>query len=148
MRTIIIYLTLVLSLLTVPLHAQDTDVTSTMTPPTFRVDITEFVPDTRPAVLPSLYVAHVGLHAYDFYSTTTALKHGAVEANPTMSSLTAHTAVFAATKLGAAAFTILATEKLWKRGHKGAAIGLMIASNVGYTMLAAHNARVLRQVGR
>ena len=100
----------------------------------------------RPGALPAMYAASVALQGYDAYSTLTALKAGAVEANPMMKTITKSPAAFIALKAGTAALSIMAAENMWKSGHKAAAIGVMIASNVAMSYVAANNARILGQL--
>lgn len=100
----------------------------------------------RPAALPAMYAASVALQGYDAYSTLTVLKAGGVEANPMMKTITKSPAAFIALKAGTAALSIMAAENMWKSGHKAAAIGVMVASNVAMSFVAANNARVLSQI--
>ena len=100
----------------------------------------------RPGALPAMYAASVALQGYDAYSTLTALKAGGVEANPMMKTLTKSPAAFIAIKAGTAALSIMAAENMWKSGHKAAAIGVMVASNIAMSVVAANNARVLSQM--
>ncbi|MGC4082574.1 MAG: DUF5658 family protein [Vicinamibacterales bacterium] len=97
----------------------------------------------RPSMLPALYATSAALQGYDAYSTLTALKSGGVEANPLMKSVVKNPAVFVALKAGVATTSILAAEKMWKRGNRMGAIGVMVASNVMMGVVAAHNSKVL-----
>ncbi len=100
---------------------------------------------SRPARLPALYVSFAALQAYDVYSTRQALAGGAREVNPLMQGVVGNPAAFWALKAGVTAGTIMAAERLWKT-NKAAAIGLMVASNGIAAMVAARNARTLRQL--
>ena len=100
----------------------------------------------RPGALPAMYATSLALQGYDAYSTLTALKAGGVEANPMMKTITKSPAAFIALKAGTAALSIMAAENMWKSGHKAAAIGVMVASNVAMSFVAANNARVLSQI--
>ena len=100
----------------------------------------------RPGALPAMYATSLALQGYDAYSTLTALKAGGVEANPMMKTITKSPAAFIALKAGTAALSIMAAENMWKSGHKAAAIGVMVASNVAMSFVAANNARVLSQM--
>jgi hypothetical protein len=102
----------------------------------------------RPALLPALYVGSAALQGYDAYSTLTVLKHGGVEANPLMKSMTKSPAAFIGLKAGVATMSILAAERMWKRNNKLGAIATMVASNAFMAYVAANNARVLSQVKR
>ena len=99
----------------------------------------------RPRLLPALYVSYVALQAYDVYSTRQTLARGGRETNPLMRGVVGHPVGFAALKMGAAAGTIVAVERLWKT-HKMAAIAVMVASNSVAALVAARNARTLRQL--
>lgn len=102
-----------------------------------------FARTRRPAALPSLYMASAALQGYDAYSTLTALKGGAVEANPVMKTVVKSPAAFIGVKAGVTVLSIMAAEKLWKNGNRLGAIGVMVASNVAMGVVAANNARVL-----
>lgn len=92
----------------------------------------------RPAALVPLYVSFAALEGLDARSTLTGLGHGAQEANPVMSGLATHGAALFALKMGAAAGTILVSEKLWKR-NPVAAVALMVGLNSAYALVVAHN---------
>jgi hypothetical protein len=96
-------------------------------------------------VLPALYASYAALQAFDVYSTRQALARGAREANPLMQGVVGNTGAFMAVKAGVAAATIVAAERLWK-GNKAAAIAVMVASNSVAAVVAARNARTLRQL--
>ena len=100
---------------------------------------------TRPAILPALYASTVALQAYDVYSTKQALARGGRETNPLMQGVVGNSAAFIAVKAAVAAGTIVAAERLWK-ANKPAAIAVMVASNSVAAMVAARNARTLRQL--
>jgi hypothetical protein len=97
----------------------------------------------RPSLLPALYATSAALQGYDAYSTLSALKNGAHEANPVMGGLVKNPAAFVAMKAGVATASIMAAERLWKSNHRMGAIGLMVASNAMMGIVAAHNSRVL-----
>lgn len=99
----------------------------------------------RPAALPVLYASYAALQVYDVYSTRQALARGAREANPLMQGVVGNQAGFWAVKAGATVGTIMAAERLWKT-NKAAAIGVMVASNGVAALVAARNARTLRQL--
>lgn len=102
------------------------------------------MPPTRGSLLPPLYVSLIGLEAYDGYSTTRALKHGATESNALLSPVVGNSPALWAVK-GAATFaSIYAAERLWRRGHRGQAIVVMVVSNGVMAAVAASNASVLR----
>jgi hypothetical protein len=108
----------------------------------------DFAPRTsfkygRPSLLPALYATSAALQGYDTYSTLSALKNGAREANPIMKGIVNNPAAFVAMKAGVTTASIMAAERLWKGNHRMGAIGLMVASNVMMGVVAAHNSRVL-----
>ena len=99
----------------------------------------------RPKLLPALYISYAALQAFDMFSTKQALSQGASEANPLMQSAVGHTGAFVAVKAAVAVGTIVAAERLWKT-NKTAAIAVMVASNSVAAIVAARNARTLRQL--
>jgi hypothetical protein len=100
---------------------------------------------TRPAILPALYASTVALQAYDVYSTRQALARGAQEANPLMQGVVGNTGALIAVKAAVATSTIVAAERLWQT-NKPAAIAVLVASNGVAAIVAARNARTLRQL--
>lgn len=99
----------------------------------------------RPKLLPALYVSYAALQAFDMFSTKQALSRGAREANPLMQGVVGHSGAFVAVKAAVAVGTIVAAERLWKT-NKTAAIAVMVASNSVAAIVAARNARTLRQL--
>jgi hypothetical protein len=97
--------------------------------------------ELRPAPLPSLYAGFAVLQALDAHSTTRALAGGAEERNPVVASVARSPAAVLGIKAAATLGTIWATERLWKRGHRRAAVLLMVALNAGYGLVVAHNYR-------
>lgn len=100
---------------------------------------------SRPVALPALYVSYAALQAFDVYSTRQALARGAREANPLMQGVVGNTGAFVAVKAAVAVATIFAAEHAWK-DNKAAAIAIMVASNSVAAIVAARNARTLRQL--
>lgn len=100
---------------------------------------------SRPNALPALYVSYAALQAFDVYSTKQALARGAREANPLMQGVVGNTGAMVALKAGVAVATIMSAERLWKT-NKTAAIAVMVASNSVAAIVAARNARTLRQL--
>ena len=100
----------------------------------------------RPKLLPALYVSYAALQAFDVYSTKQALARGGRETNPLMQGVVGNTGSFMAVKAAVAVGTILAAERLWKKDKKVAAIAVMVASNSVAALVAARNARTLRQL--
>jgi len=99
----------------------------------------------RPKLLPALYISYAALQAFDVFSTKQALSQGAREANPLMQGVAGNSGAFVAVKATVAVGTIVAAERLWKT-NKTAAIAVMVASNSVAAIVAARNARTLRQL--
>jgi hypothetical protein len=96
--------------------------------------------------LVTLAAASASLQAYDAYSTLSAMRLGAVEANPAMHALARHPAALVAVKAGVATSSIVASTRLWKQHHRKAAIVLLAITNGTMTAVALHNASVLRSM--
>ncbi len=101
-------------------------------------------PATRGASLPALYASLAGLQAFDAYTTMQGLSAGAREANPVMQGFAANPALLLGAKLAATGTSIFAAERLWRSGHRGQAIGLMIVTNGIMAAVAVRNGAVLR----
>jgi hypothetical protein len=100
----------------------------------------------RPLVLPTLYASSALLQGYDAYSTLSAIKHGATEANPLMKGVTRSPVAFIGLKAGVTVMSIMAAERMWKNNNRLGAVLTMVASNSMMAMVAAHNASVLSRV--
>jgi hypothetical protein len=111
----------------------------------FQVAPRTFAP-RRPTILPALYGASALLQGYDAYSTLTVLKHGGIEANPMMKTLTKSPAAVIGLKAGMTVISIMAAERLWKGHNRVGAIVTMAVSNSVMAMVAANNAKVLNQM--
>ena len=96
----------------------------------------------RPALLIPLYATNVALQGLDLWTTKRALDAGNREGNPLFKDASIGTMTGA--KIAASAATILIAEKLWKR-NRFAAVGLMLATNVGLSAVAANNYRVTQR---
>ena len=97
------------------------------------------------SALRSMYVSLGVLQAYDVYSTTTAIRHGAVERNPLRQKTVGNRALFIGLKVAMTAGPVYEAEKLWRNHHRIGAIALMAASNGIMMGVAAHNASVIKQ---
>ena len=95
---------------------------------------------SRPAALPALYVSFAVLQGLDAHSTLSAVGAGRTEANPALRGLVTQPAAFIGAKLAATAATLYMSERLWRK-HRGAAVALMVAANVAYGAIVAHNYR-------
>lgn len=102
-------------------------------------------PASRPAILPALYAGSAALQAYDAYSTSVGLRHGAVEANPMMSGIVGTTATLLAVKAAVTTTTFLVSERLWKQHRRGHAVAVMVISNGLMAAVAARNHAVLHE---
>jgi hypothetical protein len=99
---------------------------------------------SRGAALPVLYGTLIGLQAYDGWSTVSAVRLGATEANPAVAGIASHAPAMWAVKAGATLVSIYAAERLWRRNRRTEAIITMVAVNSAMVMVAAHNASVLK----
>jgi hypothetical protein len=106
----------------------------------------KFKAPRRPMLLPTLYAGSALLQGYDAYSTLTALKSGATEANPLMKGITKVPVAFIALKAGMTMASIMSAERMWKDNHRVRAIVIMAVSNGMMAMVAKHNAGVLQRV--
>jgi len=100
-------------------------------------------PERRPAALLPLYASLVTLQTLDIHSTTYALSHGAVEANPLMKGVVSNQIGLVAVKAAGTAGVILASEGIRKR-NRTAAVVLMIATNSAMAWVVQHNYRAVR----
>jgi len=98
------------------------------------------------SALRSMYVSLGILQAYDFYSTTKAIRHGAVERNPLMQGTVGNRALFIGLKAAMTAGPVYQAEKLWRNDHRLGAIALMAVSNGIMMGVAAHNSSVIKKV--
>jgi hypothetical protein len=97
----------------------------------------------RPAVLPALYVTLGAMQAWDYYSTSSALKAGAREANPTTAAFVGSRGSLLGLKLATTASTIFFAERAWKK-NRLAAVVMMTAINGATAAVAVHNMRNAR----
>ena len=102
---------------------------------------------TRPGALPPLYITLAILQGVDGYSTNRGVARGAVEANGVMAPFVGNPARFWAVKVAITALPIIVAERMWKKNRAGA-IMTLVATNTVSAIVAAHNARVLGQLGR
>jgi hypothetical protein len=102
-------------------------------------------PTTRPSLLPALYVSLAALQIFDGYTTQQGLVHGAREGNPLMQGVVGNPAVFWSVKAATTVAPMLLAERMWRTNRVGA-IAVMVATNGVMAAVAAHNARVARQL--
>ena len=96
--------------------------------------------EARPRGLLALYAGFATLQVLDAHSTLQAVQSGYEESNPLVAPFAQSPAAMYAFKAASTTATILLVEKLGRK-HRGAAIGLMIAVNVAYASVVAHNYR-------
>ena len=106
----------------------------------------EPAPAKRPMILPALYVSLGAVQAWDVYSTSAALKAGAVERNPLVAPIAGNSAGMIALKVGTAATTVFFAERLWKKNRVGAIV-MMAAINGATAAVAMRNIRNARTAG-
>lgn len=97
-------------------------------------------PLERPAALPVLYVSLGALQALDVYSTTSALKAGAREANPMASPFAGNTGALIGLKVATTASSIFFVERMWKKSKTGAIVMLAVL-NGATAAVSIHNMR-------
>ena len=97
-------------------------------------------PVNRPAALPVLYASLGALQVLDIYSTTSALKVGAREANPTASPFAGNTGALIGLKTATTASSIFFAERLWKKNRMGAIV-MMAVVNGATAAVSIHNMR-------
>lgn len=88
-----------------------------------------------------LYGSFAALQAVDVHSTVRAIAQGGREANPMLQRIANNPMALVAVKTGITAATIYASERLSKTNPR-TALALMIATNVAYAMIVAHNYRL------
>ena len=109
--------------------------------------VVESAPATRPAALPVLYATLGAVNAWDLYSTSAALKAGAVEGNPVVAPVASNTGGMLGLKLATAGTTIFFAERLWRK-NRVAAIVMMAAINGATAAVAVRNIQNARTAGR
>lgn len=102
----------------------------------------------RPSILPVLYVGSALLQGFDAYSTLSATKGGAAEANPLMRSAATNPIVFVGIKAAVTVTSIMAAERMWRNHNRRAAILTMAVSNGMMALVAQHNLSVLSGLQR
>ena len=94
----------------------------------------------RPAILPVLYATLGATQAWDVYSTRSALRSGAREANPATAAFSSNTGALMGMKAATTAGTIVFAERMWKK-NKVAAILMLTAINGATAAVSMHNMR-------
>ena len=100
-------------------------------------------PQPRPGALVPLYASFATLQALDVHSTSRALDHGAVEANPMMKGLAGSPTALLAVKAAGTAGVFFASEKMWKK-NRAAAVFFMVAANSAMAWVVQNNYRAVR----
>jgi hypothetical protein len=101
-------------------------------------------PEVRPAALLPLYASMGVLQALDVHSTSRGIAAGGREANPVMQPIVGNRAVFIGVKAVTTAGVVWASEQLWRRQNRKAAIVLTAVTNIGLAAVVAHNYRAAR----
>jgi hypothetical protein len=96
----------------------------------------------RPAPLIPLYISFAALQVADARSSYSASRQGLVETNPLMGPIVNSPGRLVAMKAATTAGTILATEFLWRQ-HPRAAVIVMAVITSSYSVIVAHNYRLL-----
>lgn len=102
--------------------------------------------DARRPILLALHGTTAIVQAMDGLTTRKVLAAGGYEANPVMQSIAGNEKALLATKIGAAAATVIGTETLWHDNHKFAAIVVSVLANSAMAAVANHNNQVLKRV--
>lgn len=98
----------------------------------------------RPAALLPLYASLGVLQALDVHSTSRGIAAGGREANPVMQPIVGNRAAFIGVKAATTAGVVWASERLWRKQNRKAAIVLTALTNVGLAAVVAHNYRVAK----
>jgi hypothetical protein len=92
----------------------------------------------RPAGLRALYVSFAGLQGLEIDSTMRARAHGGREINPIVGSALGSMPMLVGMKAGATIGIIVLSERLRAR-HPAAAMLMLAAFNVAYSVIVVHN---------
>jgi len=104
--------------------------------------------DTRPGVLPPLYVSFATLQILDVYTTWQGVStRRAREVNPVLGGIAGNLPALVTTKAAATTVSVYAVERLWKRNRKAAVI-TMVGVNAAYLLIVSKNFAVLETRGR
>lgn len=101
----------------------------------------------RPGVVSALYASLGAMQVLDVYSTQSALKAGAREANPTAAPFAGNVGSMLGLKVASTAGTIFFAERLW-RTNKVAAIVMLAAINGSVAAVSMHNLRNAKMAAR
>ena len=101
----------------------------------------------RPGVVSVLYISLGAMQVLDVYSTQSALKAGAREANPTAAPFAGNVGSMLGLKAATTAGTIFFAERLWKT-NKVAAIVMLTAINGSVAAVSMHNLRNAKMAAR
>lgn len=98
----------------------------------------------RPGALLPLYASLGALQALDVHSTSRGLARGGREANPVMDPVVGNRAAFIGVKAVTTAGVIWASERLWRKQNRKAAVILTALTNIGLAAVVANNYRVAK----
>jgi hypothetical protein len=129
-------------LLTSPIPVETAVVAYTM--PTVWVPEAKALGTKRPAALLPLYASLGAMQVWDARSTSSALKAGAAEANPTAAPFAGNTASMLGLKAATTVGTIFFAERIWKKNPVGAVVLVAIinGATAAVAMNNMHNSRV------
>ena len=105
-----------------------------------KLQITIPAEESRPAILPPLYVGLAALQVYDGYSTIRGVREGNRETNPLVGGLAERPVVLWSLKAATTALSIYLAEQQWRQHHRKQAIVTMIVANGVMGAVAARNA--------
>jgi hypothetical protein len=105
-----------------------------------KLQITIPADESRPGILPALYVSLAALQVYDGYSTIRGVREGNRETNPLVGGLAERPVVLWSLKAATTALSIYLAEQQWRQHHRKQAIVTMIVANGVMGAVAARNA--------
>ena len=91
-----------------------------------------------------LYASLGVLQALDVHSTSLGLAAGGREVNPVMEPIVRNRAAFIGVKAATTAGVVWASERLWRKQNRKAAVVLPALTNIGLAAVVAHNYRAAR----
>ena len=105
-----------------------------------KLQITIPAEESRPGILPPLYVSLAALQVYDGYSTIRGVREGNRETNPLVGGLAERPVVLWSLKAATTALSIYLAEQQWRQHHRKQAVVTMIVANGVMGVVAARNA--------
>lgn len=105
-----------------------------------KLQITRPAAESRPAILPPLYIGLSALQVYDGYTTIRGVREGNRETNPLVGGLAERPVALWSLKVGTTALSIYLAEQQWRQHHRKQAILTMVVANGVMAAVAARNA--------